>query len=288
MTKAQSHTLTTDNAMLVSQKISRWSPTKTDRQAGDDLATLKKAQSDAGKYIKNLVSRNEFKPVRRAYNDLRTDHYKRTLAWNDEGLRLLGGAHFREYTDSQHELQLIYKKAADDFANNEYALARENAIIRLGELFRSDDYPEPSELVLMFTVEHKFLPIPTADDFRVSLPNGDADEIKKQIMADTQAMQAQATREAWERLHKVVQHMVDRLSETDAVFRNSLLGNVQETVDLLPALNIFGDPELDKMAEQVKAKLLQADVDELRFDPVTRTSVAMDAKELASKMSAYL
>ena len=90
-------------------------------------------------------------------------------------------------------------------------------------------------------------------------------------------------------------HVVQRL-DVDAegkplIFRNSLIGNIRDLVDIVPRLNIFGDERLAHLCQQVKDRIASVDPDELRpsasFNPVTRQRVRRDAEDLAAKFAGY-
>jgi hypothetical protein len=52
---------------------------------------------------------------------------------------------------------------------------------RLGGLFRPEDYPLSTEIRDKFGFETKVMPLPDADDFRVSLGDEEKDRVKRQI-----------------------------------------------------------------------------------------------------------
>jgi hypothetical protein len=58
-------------------------------------------------------------------------------------------------------------------------------------------------------------------------------------------------------------------------------------VDVLPKLNVTGDPELERLAAQVRASLL-VDPQELRKSESIRSETAKAALAIADRMSAYM
>jgi hypothetical protein len=84
-----------------------------------------------------------------------------------------------------------------------------------------------------------------------------------------------------------VRHVSDKLKDGDAIFRDSLIGNVRELVDLLPALNLTGDPALTSAVSEVKNKLADLDPQALRDHEVDRAAAALAADEIARKMAGY-
>jgi len=69
--------------------------------------------------------------------------------------------------------------------------------------------------------------------------------------------------------------------------RDSVVTNLVKLVDVLPKLNVTGDPELEQLAAQVRASLL-VDPQELRKSEGVRTETARNASAIASRMSAYM
>ena len=58
-------------------------------------------------------------------------------------------------------------------------------------------------------------------------------------------------------------------------------------MDVLPKLNVTGDPELEQLAAQVRASLL-VDPQELRKSESVRIETAQRAAEIALRMGAYM
>ena len=70
-------------------------------------------------------------------------------------------------------------------------------------------------------------------------------------------------------------------------FRDSVITNLVKLVDVLPKLNVTGDPELERLAAQVRASLL-VDPQELRKSESVRTETAKAASDIANRMAAYM
>ena len=75
------------------------------------------------------------------------------------------------------------------------------------------------------------------------------------------------------------------------VFRDSMIGNIRDLVDVVPRLNIFGDDALAQLCAQVKEKIAAVEPDALRpsktFDPAARARVKRDADALAERFAGY-
>lgn len=280
-------------AMLSSLSISMWSARKHDPDASEDIAVRNGAQADAGRYLKVLLPKKALADLQKIVSEARQEHYFITLPWDDNGYRVLPAAVYMDHTRKMHAHERRFNSAVDDLCVQFGSLVDE-ARVRLGGLFRREDYPATDELQSKFSFETKVMPLPDAGDFRVTLGDEEKQRIKRQITMSVEASLQVGTRELWHRLYEAVQHMADRLSAykvtDDGVehpFRDTVVTNLVKLVDVLPKLNITKDPELERLSEQVRTSLL-VDPKELRQSDSTRTQTAKIASEIASRMAGYM
>ena len=102
------------------------------------------------------------------------------------------------------------------------------------------------------------LPIPTGADFRVQMSAEEQARVSREIDANVRESLIRGTEDLWKRLREVVTHMVDRLNEPESRFHGSLVTNVLDLVEILPRLNVNGDADLNRFADQIKQRLCNA------------------------------
>jgi hypothetical protein len=280
-------------AMLCSLSISMWSARKHDPDASEEIAAHHGAQSDSGRYHKVLLPKQALAEIQKIVSEARQEHYFITLPWDDNGYRVLPAAAYIDHVAKMRGLSHRFSAAVDDLALQFRTLVVQ-AKTRLGGLFRESDYPTPDELRAKFSFDTKVLPLPDAGDFRVALGNEEKDRIKRQITAAVEASLQVGTRELWFRLYEAVQHLADRLTAYKVTgegiehpFRDTVVTNLVKLVDVLPKLNITNDPELERMAEQVKNSLL-IDPNSLRKSESIRVETAKAAAAIAQHMAGYM
>jgi hypothetical protein len=291
-------------AMLCSLSISAWSGYSFDRDASEEIAMIHGADKDSGRFNKRLVPRKELKEITQIVGRARRDHEFVTLPWGDDGYRVLPAAAYMDHTETMRRHAAEFNGAVSGLlARFEDLVTRQS---RLGTLFKAEDYPGmrdeggrlrfafPAELRERFSLETKVLPLPDADDFRVTIGDEDRDRIKRQIADSIQASLRVGTRELWQRLYKVVSHMSARMAEYNTAedgskpkLYDSMITNIVEIVDVLPKLNIAADTELDRMAGEVRRSLL-VDPQELRKSETMRSDTAKMAADIAQRMAAYM
>ena len=70
-------------------------------------------------------------------------------------------------------------------------------------------------------------------------------------------------------------------------FRDSVVHKLVKLVDVLPKLNVTADPELERLAAQVRASLL-VDPQELRKSESVRNETAKAANAISARMAAFM
>lgn len=280
-------------AMLCTLSISQWSASKHDRQASEEIAVQHGAQPDAGRYNKLLIPKENLAELQRIAGEARREHYFMTLPWDDNGYRVLPAAVYMEHTEKLRRYGQEFLSAVELFAAQFDRLVLESRA-RLGGLFRVDDYPTSKDIREKFSFDVKVMPLPEANDFRVSLGEAEKDRIKRQITASVEASLSIASRDLWQRMYEAVSHMAERLAAYKAngegvehPFRDSIVTNLVKLVDVMPRLNITGDTELERLTEQVRTSLL-IDPKELRKSEDVRAETAKTAAKIADQMAGYM
>jgi hypothetical protein len=279
--------------MLCSLSISMWSARKHDREASEEIAQRHGAQADAGRYHKVLLPKEALAEIQKIVSEARQEHYFMTLPWDDNGYRVLPAAAYMDHTEKMRALSNCFTPAVEALVR-QFGQLVEEAKARLGGLFRSADYPATDELRSKFSFETKVMPLPDAGDFRVALGDEEKERIKRQITAAVEASLQVASRELWQRLYEAVNHLADRLkaykvtgNAVEHPFRDSVVTNLVKLVDVLPKLNVTADPELERLAAEVRASLL-VDPEELRKSESVRNETAKRAAAIADMMGAYM
>lgn len=278
------------SALLVALSLSAWSARKLDRKVTEEVNRRHAASKDAGRYNKMLLpgeagAYHELVTVR---NAARADHYKNTLAWSDEGWRLLPAANYMHYSEMMRAHSTAFDSAVATFAAS-YPEMKEAARELLNGMFNPSDYPDVSDIRGRFRFALEFSPLPTSGDFRLNLPAVELEAIAARVTDRIERAAAESVRDSWDRLAKVTRAMQERLSipvgEKGSIFRDSLVDNARELVDVLARLNFTNDPALEAMRARIDRDLCTPDAAELREDPAIRADTAKKAADIMAAMS---
>lgn len=256
-------------AMLVTLNITQWSARKTDKKATADVKVSHQVQSDKGAYYKSLIEGGKLEEIRKVATEARTEHYRRTLPWYDNGPRILSALGYLNYMEAMRVHRARFDQLVNEF-EQEYPLKRQEAKRLLGTLFDEAEYLPVPVVRAKFSFGINVTPLPMGDDFRCDLGTEEIGRIRQEIEANTQAAAKEAILDAFDQVAKVVEAFMDRLAKPDTKFRDSLVDNARQLADLLPSLNFIGDPQLTALTKQLQDKLCVHEPDTLRHDPLAR------------------
>ncbi|MDF2190496.1 DUF3150 domain-containing protein [Paraflavitalea sp. CAU 1676] len=273
-----------ERALLVNIKISQWSARKYDKTVSHEIEKTHNAH-DAGRFNKNLIKEEELSAIKKVASATRTLLYDNSLPWGDNGDRLLPTSNYFEFLNQFSKYKEDFNSKVDLFIRA-YPSLKEEAKARLNGMFREQDYPSHSDMKRKFSMDMTFMPISNISDFRLNVDQEEVDNIKSNIEAEIYQRISDATKNIWSRIRDAVQHMVEKLKEHDAVFRDSLVNNIEDLIETLPRLNFTGDRDISNVIENMKDLIV--DPDDLRHDTRLRKQKADQAEAILSTVGAFL
>ncbi len=278
----------TERAMLAAVHISIWTAVKHDRKVSREVAQQHGAHQSAGRYNKQLLREAErLESLRSLSGQIRQYFYKITLPWSDEGYRLLPAHFYFELTTKMREFEQAFAQQVEEFLAV-YPNYIEQVRPELNGLFREEDYPSTGKLRDKFGVRLEVLPIPSGQDFRVTLSQEEQARVAREIDENVRQSLQRGTEDLWVRLKGVVSHLVERLKEPESRFHASLVTNVFELVDLLPRLNVNQDDDLNRFAGEIKDSLCGFTAHDLKKNEILRVATANDAAQILTEMDEVL
>lgn len=267
--------------MLVDLTISRWTAVKHDRAVSAEVDQTHAAKQ-GGRYNKYLIDKAHLAAIDSITNELRKYHYSRTLPWTDKGHRILPADLFFDYQQELAKYRQQFQTAVSDFVKL-YPQLVQDARLRLGTMYRPEDYPQPSDLFGMFGISLDIAPVPDANDFRVDVAQETQDEIRAQITQAVATRQTKMVKECWARMREVVGRIAEQCGKENGVIRDSLMDNARDLVAVLGGLNVTNDPEIAAVENDIRDKLL-VPTTRLRVSPGARVQTAQIARELLERM----
>ena len=274
------------SALLVELNVSVWPASKLDKEVTDKVNTDASAVRGASQTKKNLFAGTS---LRKDISDfaarVRLYHNKHTLPWADKGERMLPTKLFMDYKQTMNGFEQTFNMMCNNFFI-EYPRLVAEAPTNLGSMYKAEDYPDLTDVRLKFGFRRAVKPIPESGDFRLDIPAYDLAEMKNDYEKQYSNRLAEAMREPWERLHKMLVGMSEKLTDIEGDdskkrYHDTLISNPIELCGLLTKLNVTNDPKLEEARRQLELTMLGADIESIKEDADSRSA-------LKSKVDAIL
>lgn len=281
-------------AVLVSVNISQWTARKLDKKVTEDTNDRHHAQKDAGRYNKLLIDPEHLAEITALVSKARKTHYALTQPWVDEGPRILANVMYSKFADEFRTLKREFADAADRFCAG-YPVYIEQRKRALNGMFNEADYPGPDEIRSKFDLDYEVTPFLEAADWRSDLDDDIVAEIRADLEAKSVNVVDNAMKHTIAQIVERVGKMATKLAEfkpsggkgdpAENTFKDTLVENVRELAEVLPAFNLTNDPKLTEITERIKRELCVEDAKALRKNDGARAVVAKSAEEIVNAVS---
>jgi hypothetical protein len=261
---------------------------KVINSVADELAKKHKGDAEALRGQAAALTRGDRLSVQRIALEARKFLRDYSVTWDDKGTRLVSAKNFQLVNDKLTSYQQQFTKAVKTLAKK-FGELQKTAKQRVGDLFVEIDFPvSPDDFASRYLFEYKVDVLSEQDSQFIKLVglnrvSEQEFKLKRDAQRDGQVKQVQ--QEVVDRINAEVKKIAEVLGKTDAIFRDSLIGNLRNLAEIAPSLNVARNPEIDKLIEQA-AKLGQAATPEqVRKDDKVRARVAKEADEFSKKLA---
>ncbi len=274
--------------MLVNLHLSRWSGYKTDPKASKQVVEDAGAEAGSAVVSKRVVPKEAFADIVTACNALKTHRDKHTLPWSDKGPRIMTRNIFEMFMTGYGELERNFNAAVKEFIEVKYPPVRDQASFRLGDLFVEADYPTPEELREKFQVALDIDGITEPEDFRVALPEVELNKLKASMEESINRRLSSAMQDVWLRIADLLEHYIEKIEDSEAIFRDSTVNNLVDLMNILPGLNVTGDPKLREIRQRIMTTIGAYEPNDLRKGKELRAAAAKEARAIRESVSEHL
>lgn len=239
--------------------------------------------------FKRLVDADALAKIASIGAEARRYVYSRSLPFPVEGAVFVPTPLIPEVDARLAESKARYESAVSNFVSD-FEAFREQARLKLGQLFDARDYPK--DVARRFGMDWRFVVMAPAGQTQLIDPMLVAREQER--FADLmQRAQREAVGALRVRFAELVDHAVDRLAGgrdggKPKVFRDTLVENWRDFVSVFSALNISDDVQLTKLVETCEAALSGVDAKDLRDDTKLREHVACKLSGVQQNLDAML
>lgn len=256
--------------------ISVWTANKIDRAATNTVLATNEARSrDAGQFRKNLMAGSRLrKDIADFAAKARMAHNYLTAPWADSGPRWLFTSLFVAHKEDLGAKRTVFWTMVDGYICH-YPETIRIAEGTLGKLFDPSDYPTADEVRSKFDFKLVYSPV-APNHWAVEFADEVKADLSEQYEKSFEDRIAKVTREPWNRLHKLLTTMSEKLTDkvgdenTTKRYHETLITNAQTLCPMLTHLNLTKDPKLEEARQQLEATMAGAEIDRIKTDPTVR------------------
>jgi hypothetical protein len=285
------------SSLLVNVDVNVWTATKQDKAVSNEVTVAKNASADSARVTKSLLSHSpQHKAVlnyrQTVYNWMQRITYEWAGAW-----RVLPMFRLEQFNREFEAHRVEFRKLCDALIVAYPALVSD-AAFKHGALFDPTEYPDVEQLRNKFSIE-KFVTVLPKDDFRVTVAEAVADDLKQQFQSRLDRVVTGIVGDMREQLITYATRLRNSCDEVraeeDAEIKSgkakrrkiyeSTYDNVKSMVDLIKNFNLTDDVELREAAAQLEAVVSSHTLSDLRESAVRRADVKSDLDDILSKFA---
>jgi hypothetical protein len=287
------------SGVLVSVDVNVWSATKQDRGISNEVTQAKKADRNAGKYVKNLLADH---PMHKSLVNYRQTIYnwlkRSTYRWNNsqDYLPSINLERFkREYHDHEQAFGALLGKFL-----GEYDSIVSDMAFKQGEMFDRNDYPAKEQLASKFGIRLFVSEVPM-NDFRCAIAQDIADDLFATYKGQAEEIVSHILVEQKTRFVEVMKSIShccgydelgvdDNTGETKTRKRKIYDTTIQKALDMCESFrefNLTGDPALEEARVSLEKALAGVDAESLRESDAVRDSVKTEIDSILGKFGAF-
>jgi hypothetical protein len=293
MNKPKHITSLSTSCVLVSIESHVWNATVQDREISEEVTSAKRADKDAGKFVKNLLAKNiEHKAVLNYRQTIYNWMQRCTYDWAGSQ-RLLPVANLTRFHTEYRDHVQKFNDLVDDFLDKYPSIVSNMAFVQ-GTMFNRSEYPDVSELRHKFSIDLIQSEVPTGD-FRCAISQDLAEDMSKHY-------ERQARRLVEDILSKQTNQLVDIMKslshccETETVIDDkgevkirrrklydSTLDRARELCETFKKFNLTEDPRLEEARSGLERLLDGVEIEKLRNSETQRVVIKEGIDDILSK-----
>ena len=275
------------SALIVNLSRSVPDLVKNDPEAAKALARIKNADIGAVTARKSLIDSPALKDLQRLSREIYQWHIKNTVPWGDLGQRLKDNAGLIDYRNTMNKFEIQFEALANKVVY-EYPACCARAQNRLGDLYDPALFPSVEELRRKMSLRVTYEPIADPSNFIVQIGDQAAEEMKKQYNEVLSSRMEGISNYIYEKLREPLTNLVKRIDYgamgTPTGFRNTIVDNVMQIVELMGSCNFNADPKIDRLRRELRDALRGVTPDALREDSALRQHTKEEVQKIIDQL----
>lgn len=274
----------TNRIMLVALTVTKPQMTEKDKNTTREVAADKNASAQAVAVVKKLYPKHLVEPIQQVEGAARL--YIDSLSTMKMGrMAMVPMKLLPQLLSDIGVFRLQFQQAVTVFLNNLTNVLLE-AQREQGDLYDSSSYPDLAQLRQQFSFEMTYVPMGDVPNFIDGLEESTRAELAAEVEASTRKSIADGQRALYERLGAAIRRISVQCNNPKGKIYDSLTGNLDEMLKVLPHLNLAGDPEFDRLCEQARSLVVHPEA--IKSMPEVRENMAKTADDILAQMEAFL
>lgn len=278
-----------ENAILIRTNIRMWSGKTKDLELSAITAAQNNASTDAVESYTAALEKFDRKPIEVVANEARNWLADNTNFW-DTGVRLVATNDYERVRTKLDGLRISFYEELNRFLARRDDLAVK-AKSRLGILFKG--FPEREELAKKYEFSIRTEAIARTDDIRLRhVDTAAIQEIEKHMMEMHAQKLTEVNKNLLIRIQTVLSNFAEAMGRTyklkggEEVTRwsDTIITNIFELLDVVPALNISNDAQVNAIAKRIGDEMRTFQADTLRKDKGVREQAQSKARDLMAEV----
>lgn len=266
-----------EKAFLVKLERKMWVPYKFDRQATNEVESKHNVLA-AGRFNKKLFYRNkQYLDIQAASTKVYSYHNSVTLPWRHDGFNILPIKLAFDYYGNMSRLIYDFQRTVMEFDFDAAVLEDKN---RLGSLFNRGDYPSTAtDFTSKFKISYNLYPVPSVDDFRISIPQEELDKFKEEM----KSTERQLSSEIMRRISDVLVPVISQTMKENTRFHKSLKTNIGDLIPKLVEFNLTNDSKINEITSSLQTFYETLDIERMKDDESYRHTIRREADAILGR-----
>ena len=268
--------------MLVSLTVTKPKLSEKDKAVTSEVAIDKHASTSAVSVVKRLYPQHLIAPINEVEGAAR--RYIASLSNTSMGrMSLVPLKLLPSLLTEIGTFRLQFQQAVTVFLNN-YAGVMAQAQQEQGSMFDASTYPDLSSLKQDFSFEMQYVPMGEVPNFIDGMEEAARAELQAEVEENTRKTIAAGQKELYARLGAAIARIKTQCGNEKGKIYDSLTGNLDEMLKVLPHLNLTNDPVFTALCEEARELVVPAVA--IKTVPAVRESMAKKADGILSQMAA--
>jgi len=268
-------TKTKNELLLIKVTPHRVGGIKSFKKLDGELATINSGEEGSFKGAVRVLPKRVQTEIGSMVSSVLNSFYRISLPWEDGGWRVVRPENYHKVRELVEKYRVVCEDIKSHLIENHDQL-KADCKVRLGDAYVEGIFPEKEYIRKQMGISMNVRPAISrgVEEFH-GLTDEDKRELESSIRESYESQFADAATAYKERLQTILNDWSTRLERKDqkGVRYKSMQNSAIEILEGLQDLNIFGDPEMDKVVHNLKEVITKADVDHIRDNEDGRKEV---------------